>query len=60
MAKISEFLTPTDMQRIGNTDATLVMTMWLLPTLYLLVTMLVPALARGLGRDRAVPERVTA
>jgi ubiquinol-cytochrome c reductase cytochrome b subunit len=49
-----------DMLRIGATDPTLVMTLWLLPTLYLLVTMVVPALVQDLRRDRPVPERVTA
>jgi ubiquinol-cytochrome c reductase cytochrome b subunit len=49
-----------DMLRIGATDPTLVMTLWLLPTLYLLVTMVVPALVEDLRRDRPVPERVTA
>jgi len=49
-----------DALRFGTTDGTLVMAMWLLPTAYLFVTMLAPVLARGLGRDRAVPERVTA
>ncbi len=49
-----------DLQRIGAADVALVMTMWFLPTAYLLVTMVVPALVRDLGRDRPVPERVTA
>ena len=49
-----------DTLRIGSTDPALVMTLWLLPTLYLLVTMVVPALIQDLRRDRPVPERVTA
>jgi ubiquinol-cytochrome c reductase cytochrome b subunit len=48
-----------DLLRVGATDETLVMIMWFLPTAYLLVTMIVPALVRDLGRDRPVPERVT-
>ena len=49
-----------DLMRIGAADETLVIGMWLLPTVYLLVTMVVPVLSRSLGRDRPVPERVTA
>jgi ubiquinol-cytochrome c reductase cytochrome b subunit len=49
-----------DLTRVGTSNQALVMTMWLLPTAYLFVTMVVPALVRGLGQNRAVPERVTA
>lgn len=49
-----------DLLRIGTANETLVMAAWLLPTVYLVATMIVPVLARGLGRDRPVPERVTA
>ena len=49
-----------DLMRVGAANETLVIGMWLLPTVYLLVTMVVPVLSRSLGRDRAVPERVTA
>lgn len=59
-AAIVALYTFYDLQRIGAADVALVMTMWFLPTAYLLVTMVVPALVRDLGRDRPVPERVTA
>jgi ubiquinol-cytochrome c reductase cytochrome b subunit len=49
-----------DLMRVGAANETLVIGMWLLPTVYLLVTMVVPVLSRSLGRDRPVPERVTA
>ena len=49
-----------DLMRVGAANETLVISMWLLPTVYLLVTMVVPVLSRSLGRDRPVPERVTA
>jgi ubiquinol-cytochrome c reductase cytochrome b subunit len=49
-----------DLMRAGTGNQALIMTMWLLPTAYLFVTMVVPALVRGLGRNRPVPERVTA
>jgi ubiquinol-cytochrome c reductase cytochrome b subunit len=49
-----------DLMRVGAANETLVIAMWLLPTVYLLVTMVVPVLSRSLGRDRPVPERVTA
>ena len=48
-----------DFVRFDPAHADLIMGSWLIPTVYLFVTMVVPALARGLGRDRAVPERVT-
>jgi ubiquinol-cytochrome c reductase cytochrome b subunit len=48
-----------DFVRFDPAHANLIMGSWLIPTVYLFVTMVVPALARGLGRDRAVPERVT-
>jgi ubiquinol-cytochrome c reductase cytochrome b subunit len=49
-----------DLMRVGTSNQALVMTMWLLPTAYLFVTMVVPALVHNLGRNRPVPERVTA
>jgi ubiquinol-cytochrome c reductase cytochrome b subunit len=49
-----------DLMRVGTGNQALVMIMWLLPTAYLFVTMVVPALVRSLGRNRPVPERVTA
>jgi ubiquinol-cytochrome c reductase cytochrome b subunit len=49
-----------DLMRAGTGNQALIMTMWLLPTAYLFATMVVPALVRGLGRNRPVPERVTA
>ncbi|MGM0552741.1 MAG: cytochrome b [Pseudomonadota bacterium] len=48
-----------DIARFDSGNANLIMWSWLIPTVYLFVTMVVPAFVRGLGRDRAVPERVT-
>ncbi|MFO8002838.1 cytochrome b [Thioalkalivibrio sp.] len=59
-AVIVALYTVYDLMRVGAANETLVMGMWLLPTAYLLVTMVVPVLSRSLGRDRPVPERVTA
>ena len=49
-----------DVTRFDPANALLLYTAWLLPTAYLFVTMVVPVFARNLGRDRPVPERVTA
>ncbi len=49
-----------DYTRFDPANAQLLLTAWLLPTAYLFVTMVVPLFARSLGRDRPVPERVTA
>ncbi|ADC72708.1 Cytochrome b/b6 domain protein [Thioalkalivibrio sp. K90mix] len=48
-----------DITRFDPSDASLIMWSWLIPTVHLFVCMVVPVFARGLGRDRAVPERVT-
>lgn len=49
-----------DFTRFDPANAHLLFSAWLLPTAYLFVTMVVPVFARNLGRDRPVPERVTA
>ncbi|OOC09192.1 MULTISPECIES: cytochrome b [Thioalkalivibrio] len=48
-----------DVVRFDPDEASLIMWGWLIPTVYLFVTMVAPVFARGLGRDRAVPQRVT-
>ncbi len=49
-----------DYTRFDPANSQLLLTAWLLPTVYLFLTMLVPVFKRDLGRDRPVPERVTA
>ena len=49
-----------DFTRFDPANAQLLISAWLLPTAYLFATMVVPVFVRNLGRDRPVPERVTA
>jgi ubiquinol-cytochrome c reductase cytochrome b subunit len=49
-----------DLTRVDAETALLVWGVWLYPTAYLAITLLLPALVRGLGQDKPVPERVTA
>lgn len=49
-----------DLSRVGAGDPTLIWSFWLLPTVYLVIAMLMPAFVAQFGSDRPVPERVTA
>ncbi|WP_018232408.1 cytochrome b [Thioalkalivibrio thiocyanodenitrificans] len=49
-----------DLTRVDSETALLVWSVWLIPTIYLAITLLLPAFMRGTGQDKPVPERVTA
>jgi ubiquinol-cytochrome c reductase cytochrome b subunit len=59
-AAIVGLYTLYDLTRIGTGDPLLIVLLWFVPTLYLLVTMVLPHYVPDFGRDRPVPERVTA
>jgi ubiquinol-cytochrome c reductase cytochrome b subunit len=49
-----------DLTRVDSETAMLIWGVWLYPTAYLAINLLVPAFVPSVGRDKAVPERVTA